>query len=130
MKTLRRGSQFKEERYRRKVLSADTIFTGTSEEGFLVKSKCKTSMKKEYHSQNVTFQHETGDIISAYCTCKAGKSSYRNHITALLLELAEYPLYELTEVPSEIAYTSKARKIFQRNQFSAQQFQGIWPPEE
>ena len=50
MKTLRRGSQFKKERY----LSADTIFTGTSEEGFLVKSKCKASMKKEYHSQNVT----------------------------------------------------------------------------
>ena len=92
MKTLRRGSQFKEERY----LSSDTIFTSTSEEGFLVKSKCKAIMKKEYHSQNVTLQHETGNIISAYCTCKAGKSSYCNHIMALLLELAEYSLYELT----------------------------------
>ena len=106
MKTLKCGSQFKEERY----LSADTIFTGTSEEGFLVKSKCKASMKKEYHSQNVTLQHETGNIISAYCTCKTGKSSYCNHIMALLLELAEYSLYELTEVPSEVACTSKARK--------------------
>ena len=95
MKTLRRGSQFKEERY----LYADTIFTGTSEEGFLVKSKWKAIMKKEYHSQNVTLQHETGDIICAYCTRKAGKSSYCNHIMALLLELAEYSLYELTEVP-------------------------------
>ena len=75
-----------------------------------MKSKCKASMKKEYHSQNVTLQHETGNIISAYCTCKAGKSSYCNHIMALLLELAEYSLYELTEVPSEVACTSKARK--------------------
>ena len=96
MKTLRRGSQFKEERY----VSADTIFIGTSEEGFLVKSKPKASMKKEYHSQNVTLQHETGDIISAYCTSKTDKSPYCNHIIALLLELAEYFLYELTEVPS------------------------------
>ena len=106
MKTLRRGSQFKEERY----VSADTIFTGTSEEGFPIKSKCEASMKKEYHCQTVTLQHESGDIISAYCTCKAGKSSYCNHIMALLLELAEYSLYELTDVRSEVACTSKARK--------------------
>ena len=106
MKTLRRWSRFKEERY----LSGDTIFTGTLEEGFLVKSKCKANMKKEYHSENVTLQYEAGDIISAYCTCKAGKSSYCNHIMDLLLELAEYSLYELTEVPSEVACTSKARK--------------------
>ena len=75
-----------------------------------MKSKCKASMKKEYHSQNITLQYETGDIISAYCSCKAGKSSYCNHIMALLPDLAEYSLYELTEVPSEVAGTRKARK--------------------
>ena len=41
---------------------------------------------------------------------QAGKSGYCNHVMAILLEIAEYGLYELKKVPEEKACTSKARR--------------------
>ena len=37
-----------------------------------------------------------GKVTLAYCACPAGQSGYCNHIIALLYEIAEYSLKELS----------------------------------
>ena len=51
-----------------------------------------------------------GEVYKATCSCPAGKSGYCNHVTALLYEIAEYSLNQLTEIPREKACTSVLRK--------------------
>ena len=100
IKTLDRGRKFKNERY----LSADSVYTGLMGLDFIVKAKCKTSMKKEKREVQVSISRISRIITKATCTCPAGKSSYCNHVMALLLELADY---SLTSVPEEISCTSR-----------------------
>ena len=106
-KTLKRGAKFQEERY----LCSDHIFTQVRDGKFLIKSKCRASMsKREIHNQEVKLDLHNGNVLQSSCSCKAGKSGYCNHAMALLLEIAEYSLYELKETPEEKACTSKARR--------------------
>ena len=49
-------------------------------------------------------------LSSADCSCPASKSGYCNHVMALLLELADYSLRGLKEVPEEKACTSVTRQ--------------------
>ena len=46
----------------------------------------------------------------ATCSCPAGKSGYCNHLIALLYEIAEYSINQLTEVSQEKARTIVLRK--------------------
>ena len=106
-RTLKRGAKFQEERY----LCSDHIFTQVRDGKFLIKSKCRASMsKREIHNQEVKLDLHNGNVLQSSCSCKAGKSGYCNHAMALLLEIAEYSLYELKEIPEEKACTSKARR--------------------
>ena len=43
-------------------------------------------------------------------SCPAGKSGYCNHVMALLYEIAEYSLSQLTEIPQKKARTIVLRK--------------------
>ena len=105
-KTLKKGLKFKEERY----LNADSVYVKIVEKEFLVKAKCRASMsKREVHNLKTALDVQTGEVVNAHCTCKAGNSAYCNHIMALLFELADYSLHELDEVPEEAACTSRAR---------------------
>ena len=106
MKTLERGRRFKEERY----ITADSVFTAVQGPTFLVKATCKASMKNEYRQVKLNLCIETGNVIDAVCSCPAGLSGYCNHVMALLIELADYSLNQLNEVPEEIACTSKLRQ--------------------
>lgn len=107
MKTLDRGQKFQEERY----LRSNTIFTSHSDTRFYAKAKCKASMMKDTRSVEVILCRQTSQVLAGKCSCPAGNSAYCNHIMALLIELAEYSLKELTEVPSEeVACTSRPRK--------------------
>jgi len=106
MKTLDRGRRFQEERY----VSADNILTKNSNETFMIKGKCRASMKKEIRSMSVSLNKENSNVVSVSCTCPAGKSGYCNHVMALLFEIAEYSLKQLQSVPEEFACTSQSRR--------------------
>jgi len=106
IKTLDRGRRFKEERY----ISSDSVYTASQNNMFYVKAVCKASMKKEFRDIEIVINKLSSNVISAKCTCPAGKSSYCNHIMALLLELADYSLNQYIEVPSETSCTSKSRQ--------------------
>ena len=64
----------------------------------------------DVHNQEVNLQLSSGDVLNAKCTCKAGKSSYCNHVMALLIEIEDYYLHQLAEVPEEEACTERARR--------------------
>ena len=49
-KTLKKGLKFQEERY----LSADDIYSRVTDKEFVLKSKCRASMKREFHLQQVS----------------------------------------------------------------------------
>ena len=106
-KTLKRGTRFQEERY----LSSDDVYTRVTGQEFQIKSRCRASMStRDVHNQEVKLQLSSGDVLSTKCTCKTGKSSYCNHVMALLIEIADYYLHQLSEVPEEEACTERARR--------------------
>ena len=107
IKTLERGRKFKNKRY----LSADSVYTlNVTVNYFFVKGQCKASMKKEKRSMEVSIYKRTGKVANGKCSCPAGKSGYCNHVMALLLELAEYALNQLTTIPEEMSCTSRMRQ--------------------
>ena len=67
-------------------------------------------MKREYRSQLLSLDLQSGEVPNASCSCKARKSSYCNHVLALLIEIAEDFLHQLEEVPEEMACTDIARR--------------------
>ena len=104
--TLKQGTRFQEERY----LSSDNVYTRVTGQEFQIKSRCRASMStREVHNQEVNLQLSSGDVLNAKCTCKTGKSSYCNHVMALPIEIADYYLHQLAEVPEEAACTERAR---------------------
>ena len=105
-KTNVRGSLFKQERY----LTSDTLHTARKGHFFLAKCCCRASMKKAKRNILVHVSRRTSLVEKASCKCPAGKSGYRNHVMALLHELAEYSLNSLEKVPPEKACTSQLRK--------------------
>ena len=106
IKTLDRGRKFKTERY----LSSDSVFTKWDQFYFYIKCQCKPSMKKEKRDVSVTLHLTTGKVATGKCSCTAVESGYCNHVMALLLEVADYSLNQLSSVPEEIACTSRLRQ--------------------
>ena len=98
LKTIERGRKFMEERY----ISADSVSTAVQDDHFLVEGSCKASMKKELRTIRLNLNINTGYVNNAMCSCPAGLSGYCNHVMALLLELADYSLNQLQNVPEEL----------------------------
>ena len=90
-----RRKLFKHERF----LSCDSVYTSFNLFYFYVNARWKASMKKELRNVWIQLCKSTGDVYIATCSCPAGKSGYCNHVMALLHEIAEYSLNQLTEVP-------------------------------
>ena len=105
IKILDRGLKFKNER-----ITSDSIFPKCDAGVFYVKGLCKASIKKEKCSVAVKLSTMTSKVLDGSCSCAAGKSGYCNHVTALLLKLADYSLSQFTSVPEEIACTSRLRQ--------------------
>ena len=78
-------------------------------------AECTPSMgalgaaKKKNKIIKVQLDFETGKVQYASCTCRQGDGGLCHHVVALLLELAEYSLAQLKEVPDELACTSRLR---------------------
>ena len=90
LKTLERGRKCMEERY----ISADSVYTAVQDDHFLVKGSLRTI--------RLNLNINTGYVNNAMCSCPAGLSGYCNHVMALLLELADYSLNQLQNVPEEL----------------------------
>ena len=67
-------------------------------------------MKKGLRNVRIQLCKRTGEVYKAACSCASGKSGYCNHVMALLYEIAEHSLNQLTEVPQEKTCTSVLRK--------------------
>ena len=70
-------------------------------------------MQSKIELRNVRMQlcKRTGEVYKAICSCPAGKSGYCNHVMALLYEIAEYSLNQLTEVPQEKSLCKCSQKV-------------------
>ena len=105
-KTSVRGRLFKHKRF----LSSDSVYNAFNLLYFYIKPWCKASIKKELRNVRIQLCKRTGEVYKATCSCPATKSGYCNHLLALLYEIAEYSLNQLTEVLQEKACTSVLRK--------------------
>ena len=105
-KSKEKGLKFKGERY----ISADTIYSLSDDKYFCFKAVCIPSMKKGKRNIFVALDLTNGEVIHADCSCPAGKCGYCNHVMALLLEVADYSLHNLPEIPTEVSCTSRLRQ--------------------
>ena len=70
-----------------------------------LKCQCKVSMKKEKQDVSVSLSRAKNGQVAL-----AGLSGYCNHVMALLLEIANYSLNQLKNVPEEISCTIHLRQ--------------------
>ena len=102
-KTSVRGRLFKHERF----LINDSVYIAFNQLYFYVKARCKASVKKELRDVRIQLCKRTGEVYKVTYSCPAGKSG---NVMALLYEIAEYSLIQLTEVPEEKVFASVLRK--------------------
>ena len=67
-------------------------------------------MKKDLRSIAISLNKNTGIVNTAMCSCPAGLSGYYYHIMASILEIVDYSLNQLENVPEGIACPSKLRQ--------------------
>ncbi len=76
---------------------------------FLVKAKCFASQRKnaDPHTLHVFIcMSDPCDVFKAYCTCKAGKSGFCNHLIALLHQIRDYSQSKANNIPDDKSKTS------------------------
>ena len=105
-KTSVRWRLFKHERF----LSSDSVYTAVNLLYFLCQSSMQPSMKKELRNVWIQLCKRTGEGYKATYSSPAGKSSYCNHVVALLYEIAWYSVNQVTEVPRK-----KPAQVFSEN---------------
>ena len=54
-------------------LSADDIYSRVTDKEFVLKSKCRASMKHEFHLQQVSLFLDLGEVASSSCSCMQGR---------------------------------------------------------
>ena len=88
---------------------------------FYFKAKCCHSFRKNdpLHSLKLAFRIVKGDVLDSNCTCVAGKVGFCNHISALMLKICKFTLFEAKSTKDlfeekdenpELACTSQLQK--------------------
>ena len=88
---------------------------------FYFKTKCCHSFRKNdpLHSLKLAFRIVKGDVLDSNCTCVAGKVGFCNHISALMLKICKFTLFEAKSTKDlceekdenpELACTSQLQK--------------------
>ena len=90
------------------VTSAPVTDTGN----FFAKARCYRSLKKHEQPHFMFFRFiakgdKTVSVLQAHCSCKAGCGGHCNHIFALLFLFNDYSCSQITEIPSDLACTSR-----------------------
>ena len=86
----------------------DSISCSHDTNYFYVKAICSASYTKNvYHQLSCCFSRTNAQVEYAYCTCKAGRGGFCNHVYALFKLTAQFVLDKLDEVPMQLSCTSR-----------------------
>ena len=66
---------------------------------FYVRAISGASYRKENHKLSFALMKSSAAVKYAYCTCKAGKGGWCNHMYALMKVIATFSLEELKCIP-------------------------------
>ena len=102
-KHFERGSQLLEESF----ISVESIYAKDTENLYCLKGICAASLKKKDRWVTIAISKNTANIEFAYCQCTAGKTGTCSHAFALMKLVAKWVLDNKSEVPDEVACTSK-----------------------
>ena len=88
--TLRKAKTFLEDEYLHDISAA------SDQQCFYFKAKCCHSFRKNDppHQLKLALCIVKGDVLHSSCTCVAGKVGFCNHISALMLKVCKFTLYE------------------------------------
>jgi len=88
--TLRKVKTFLEDKYLHEILAA------SDQKCFYFKAKCYHSFRKNDlpHQLKLALCIVKGDVLDSGCTCIAGKVGFCNHISALMLKVGNFILFE------------------------------------
>ena len=88
--TLRKAKTFLEDEYLHDILAA------SDQQCFYFTAKCYHSFRKNDppHQLKLALCIVKGDVLHSSCTCVAGKVGFCNHISALMLKVCKFTLYE------------------------------------
>ena len=86
----------------------DSILCSFDTNFFYVKAVCSASYtKSQYHQLSCSLSKTTAQVIYGYCTCKAGKGGFCNHMYALFKLIAQFVLDKLESIPLQLPCTSR-----------------------
>ena len=113
--SIRKAKTFLDDEYLHEIMAT------SDDKYFYFRSKCYHSYRKNDppHELKITLCILKGTVIHSSCTCVAGQVGYCNHISALMLKLCKFSLFEaktakdLCEENDEnptVACTSKLQK--------------------
>ena len=74
---------------------------------FYVPAICGASYRKENHKLCLAIKKSSSAVKYAYCTCRAGKGGWCNHVYALMKVTAKFSLEESKCIPELLPYISK-----------------------
>ena len=74
---------------------------------FYVRAICGASYRKENHKLCFAIKKSSSAVKYAYCTCRAGKGGWCNHVYALMKVIAKFSLEESKCIPELLPCTSK-----------------------
>ena len=88
--TLRKAKTFLEHEYLHEILAAN------DQKCFYFKARCYHSFRKNDspHQLKLALCIIKGDVLDSGCTCIAGKVGFCNHISALMLKVCKFTLFE------------------------------------
>ena len=73
---------------------------------FYVRAICGASYRKENHKLCFAIKKSSSAVKYAYCTCRAGKGGWCNHVYALMKVIAKFSLEESKCIPELLPCTS------------------------
>lgn len=74
---------------------------------FYVRAICGAHYRKESHKLSFALMKSSAAVKYAYCTFRAGKGGWCNHMYALMKVIAKFSLEELKYIPELLPCTSK-----------------------
>ena len=116
--SLQKAKTFLEDEYLNEIMAASDQLC------FYFKAKCCHSFRKNdpSHSLKLELCIVKGDVLDSNCTCVAGKVGFCNHISALMLKICKFTLFEANSTQDlceekdgnpELACTYQRRNVAQ-----------------
>lgn len=89
--TLRKAKTFLEDEYLHRIMAA------SDQQHFYFKAKCYHSFQKNDtpHQLKLALCIVKGDVLHSSCTCVAGKVGFCDHISAPMLKVCKFTLFEV-----------------------------------